>query len=130
MKTGVIVVTHGEAAAAMLHAAERVVGPLSDVRALGVEVGEPMPVTRDRIEQVVRALGVEEVLFVVDLGGSTPANLCCGSCAGHSVVLSGLNLPMLFKLATADRDHGARHLADELASTAHKSISVREGESA
>jgi PTS system mannose-specific IIB component len=127
MKTGVIVVTHGDAAAAMIEAAERVVGKMSDVRALGIEVGEATPAIQRRIEHEVTDLGVEEVLFLVDLGGSTPANLCCRSCAGRSVVLSGLNMPMLFKLATADRAQGARHLADELAQTGHKSIAVQDG---
>jgi len=53
-----------------------------------------------------------EVLFLTDLEGSTPYNLCCKRCEGKSVVLSGMNLPMLFKLATADRKHGALPLAE------------------
>ena len=73
-------------------------------------------------------LAATEVVFLVDLGGSTPANLCCRQCGGHSAVVSGLNMAMLFKLATADRAAGARHLADELAASGAKSIGVIEGE--
>jgi hypothetical protein len=46
-------------------------------------------------------------------------------CVGRSVVLSGMNLPMLFKLATADRAHGALPLAEELRTTGLKSIHIR-----
>ena len=55
---------------------------------------------------MVDDLHADEVLFLTDLEGSTPYNLCCKRCGGKSVVLSGMNLPMLMKLATANREHG------------------------
>src|SRR5678815_426665 len=100
--TGVVVVTHGDAAVSMVEAVERVAGKLN-VRTVTVQVGEPRNQTEDRLEQAVEALHTDEVLFLVDLEGSTPFNLCCRRCGGNSVVLTGMNLPMLFKLATADR---------------------------
>ncbi len=124
---GIIVVTHGEAGGAMLRAAEQKVGALADVRALAVAVDETPASVEGRIERTVEELHADEVLFLVDLGGSTPFNLCCRHCCGRSAVLSGINLPMLFKLATADRTHGVRALAEELARTGAKSISVRQG---
>ncbi|HWE26942.1 MAG TPA: PTS fructose transporter subunit IIA, partial [Polyangia bacterium] len=65
-----------------------------------------------------------EVLFLTDLEGSTPYNLCCKKCGGRSVVLTGMNLPMLFKLATAKRDQSALTLAEELQATGVKSIHI------
>src|SRR5262245_39761569 len=121
--TGVVVITHGRAAEDMVEAAERVVGKL-DVRTISVQVGEPRTETEEHIDTAVGALKAEEVLFLTDLEGSTPYNLCCRSCGGKSVVLSGMNLPMLFKLATADRQHGARVLAEELRATGLKSIHI------
>ncbi len=124
MKTGVIVVTHGGAAESMVEAAERMVGGL-DVRTVAVKIGEARLEIETRLEHEVEALGTSEILFLVDLEGSTPFNLCCRRCGGHAVVLSGMNLPMLFKLATADRLHGAAALAEELAATGLKSIHIR-----
>jgi mannose/fructose-specific phosphotransferase system component IIA len=121
--TGVVVITHGRAAEDMVEAAERVVGKL-DVRTITVRVGEPRAETEEHIETAVGALKAEEVLFLTDLEGSTPYNLCCRSCGGRSVVLSGMNLPMLFKLATADRAHGALVLAEQLRATGLKSIHI------
>ena len=124
MKTGVIIVTHGAAAESMVDAAERMVGGL-DVKTVSVKIGEPRLETEQHLEAAVEALGTTDVLFLVDLEGSTPFNLCCRRCGGTAVVLSGMNLPMLFKLATADRLHGAGALAEELAATAIKSIHIR-----
>jgi mannose/fructose-specific phosphotransferase system component IIA len=123
-RVGVVVVTHGEAAVDMVDAVERMVGKL-DVATMAVRIGEPRAETESRLEQVVEKLHTPDVLFLVDLEGSTPFNLCCRKCGGASVVLSGMNLPMLFKLATADRQHGAMALAEELRATALKSIHIR-----
>jgi mannose/fructose-specific phosphotransferase system component IIA len=121
--TGVVVITHGNAATCMVEAAERVVGQLN-VRTISVRIGEPRSETESHIEMVVGELATDEVLFLTDLEGSTPYNLCCKKCGGKSVVLSGMNLPMLFKLATADRLHGALLLAEELRATGLKSIHI------
>jgi mannose/fructose-specific phosphotransferase system component IIA len=122
--TGVVVITHGSAASSMVEAAERVVGKL-DVQTISVAIGEPRAETESHIEAAVGGLETDEVLFLTDLEGSTPFNLCCKKCRGTSVVLSGMNLPMLFKLATADRAHGALPLAEELRATGVKSIHIR-----
>ena len=127
--TAVIVVTHGYSGAEMVRAAEQKVGhPLSGVATIGVGGDEPVAEVKVRLEQAVRSLSVDDVVFLVDLGGSTPFNLCCGNSRGQSAVVSGVNMPMLFKLSTADRSHGARQLAEELAASGKKSISVRSGE--
>jgi mannose/fructose-specific phosphotransferase system component IIA len=121
---GVIVITHGNAAENMVDAVERVVGKL-DVRTISVRIGEPRSETESHIESVVDELHADEVLFLTDLEGSTPYNLCCKKCGGTSVVLSGMNLPMLMKLATANRALGALTLAEELRATGLKSIHIR-----
>ena len=124
--TRVVVITHGNAATCMVEAAERVVGSLN-VNTISVRIGEPRSETESHIEEAVDKLDSDEVLFLTDLEGSTPYNLCCRKCGGSSVVLSGMNLPMLFKLATADRQHGALTLAEELRATGLKSIHIRTG---
>jgi len=84
---GVIVITHGNAAEDMVDAVERVVGKLN-VRTISVRIGEPRAETESRLESVVDELHADEVLFLTDLEGSTPYNLCCKRCGGASVVLS------------------------------------------
>ena len=77
----VIVITHGKAAEDMVDAVERVVGKL-DVRTINVQIGEPRAETESQIERVVDDLRADEVLFLTDLEGSTPYNLCCKRCGG------------------------------------------------
>jgi mannose/fructose-specific phosphotransferase system component IIA len=122
----VVIVTHGDAAEAMVSAAERLVGGL-DVRTVSVRIGEPEGTIEARLCAATDSLTTDEVLFLVDLEGSTPFNLCCRRHGRTSVVLSGMNMPMLFKLATADRAHGAAVLAEELRATGVKSIHIRPG---
>ena len=120
----VVVITHGNACEDMVDAVERVVGKLN-VHTISVPIGEPRGETESHIERVVEELRADEVLFLTDLEGSTPYNLCCKRCGGKSVVLSGMNLPMLMKLATANRADGALPLAEELRATGLKSIHIR-----
>jgi len=124
-RTGVVVVTHGEAAVDMVAAIEAMAGPLADVRSVSVHAGEERAETERRLALAVDELHVDDVLFLVDLEGSTPFNLCCRRCTGHSVVLSGMNMPMLLKLSTTARDVGAEALAEELLATGKKSIHIR-----
>ncbi|MSP60566.1 MAG: PTS fructose transporter subunit IIA [Myxococcales bacterium] len=123
--TGVVLVTHGPAGEQMLAAAEKVVGHIEAIATVAVAAGEAASAVEHRIEGAVRALGSEGVVFLVDLGGSTPSNLCGRAAVGRSAVVSGMNLPMLFKLATIDRSLSPALLADELAATGQKSIQVR-----
>jgi mannose/fructose-specific phosphotransferase system component IIA len=104
-----------------------VLGPLSGVRVVAIVQGEPPRDVEARLEEAVTLLHTEGVVFLVDLSGSTPYNICCRSCGGRSAVVSGMNLPMLFKLATVDRTKDPQALAAELAATGTKSIQVRSG---
>ena len=76
---GVVVVTHGTAGQEMVAAAERMVGALRDVRIVRMETGEPRDALEQRLDDAVHQLAAGEVLFLVDLVGSTPARLCMRS---------------------------------------------------
>ena len=129
MTTAVILVTHGNTGAEMIAAAAEKVGSLADIAAVGVHVDEPPGAVQEHVDAAIAQLHADEVVFLVDLGGSTPFNICCKKCGGHSVVVSGVNLAMLFKLSTVDRSLGARRVAEELVKTGTKSIGLRENQS-
>lgn len=125
--TAVVIVTHGQAGADMVSAAQQFLHmELPQVAAVGVVPEDDMPGVDRKISQAVLNLGLdscEDVLFLVDLVGSTPAKLCCNKCSGkHGHVVTGLNMPMLLKLATADRSRGPEELGNELVATGTKSI--------
>ena len=126
MRTGIVIVSHGDAGLLMVETAERMLGKL-DAHIVTVPFAAPQAETARHIAQACDELGTDEILFLVDLEGSTPFNLCCRHCGGVSAVLSGVNMPMLFKLATVERSKHAIELAEELRATGQKSIHIQPG---
>jgi mannose PTS system EIIA component len=126
-RTAVVIVTHGQAGADMVDAAQKFLHmELPQVATVGVAPEDDLGSVDRKISQAVEGLGFstcDDVLFLVDLVGSTPAKLCCRKCDGRGGhVVTGLNMPMLLKLATADRNRPPEELGSELVATGTKSI--------
>jgi len=99
-QAGVLVVTHGEVGAAMLDAAQMILGPQQGVAAVSVQVSKG-------VEEIVVALksGVSSldngmgVIVLTDLFGGTPTTLSLSLLkSGNLEVVAGVNLPMLIKV--------------------------------
>jgi PTS system mannose-specific IIA component len=124
----VLVVTHGSSATAMLEAARRLVGDDAVVgfEALEIDGGADKPTIASRLGSAVARLADGGLVVAVDMFGSTPSNCAVELARGDArlVVLGGVNLPMLVKLATAVRDATttAAALAQLAAETAVRSI--------
>src|SRR5262249_55560013 len=111
--------------AEMLREAEAIVGELEATKAVTVVASDPPERTNARLETAAYEVDAGAgVLFLVDLHGSTPANLCLAFMDGaHNVEgVCGLNMAMLIKLATAERRGGPQDLAELLRSTGRRSI--------
>ena len=98
---GVVVVTHGQLAAELVSAAETIVGDLPHMRAVSIGWHEDVQDARQEIANAVESVGsTEGVLIVTDMFGGTPANLGITFLeTGKIEVVTGVNLPMLIKLA-------------------------------
>lgn len=121
--TTILVVVHGDYGAPLVAAAEALVGPL-DVKVIQVCPGTGREALQQRIEHTVRGQAPDgETLLLVDLCGSTPANICLSLVAKSESyeMVTGLNLSMLVKLSTCDRRSGARDLARELQGSSQRS---------
>ena len=121
---GVVLITHGDLGEALLRSAAVLVGPLPAVRAVSAASGQPAATVQDAVRLAAEALDSGDgVLFLVDLAGSTPCNACALECTRRRAeLLCGVNLPMLLKLASADRGTDPATLAAELERTAQRSI--------
>jgi mannose PTS system EIIA component len=98
---GVVVVTHGQLATELLNAAETIVGELPRFAAVSIGWHED---TQDARGEIADALGrVQQgqgVLILTDMFGGTPSNLAMTFLGQDNVeVITGVNLPMLIKLA-------------------------------
>ena len=98
---GVVVVTHGQLATELVHGAETIVGDLPHVTAVSIGWHEDTQDARDEIAQAIsRVTRDHGVLILTDMFGGTPSNLAMTFLAQGSIeVVTGVNLPMLIKLA-------------------------------
>jgi mannose PTS system EIIA component len=108
MKLGVVVVTHGQLATELVNAAEMIVGDLPHFAAVSIGWHDDVDHAREDIGRAIARVaasagGTEEgpadVLVLTDMFGGTPANLGITYVSPHVEVVTGINLPMLIKLA-------------------------------
>lgn len=98
---GVVVVTHGQLASELVSAAETIVGDLPQMKAVSIGWHEDVQDARQEIAAAIAAVSAPEgVIVATDMFGGTPANLGITFLeAGKVEVVTGVNLPMLIKLA-------------------------------
>lgn len=98
---GVVVVTHGQLATELLNAAETIVGELPRFAAVSIGWHDDVEQARDEIAQaIVRVEAPDGVIVLTDMFGGTPSNLAITLLDQDRVeVVTGVNLPMLLKLA-------------------------------
>ncbi len=125
-----VIVTHGQLATELLAAAEMIIGPIAHIAAISIGWHDDVDVARAEIERAIaRVSEGRGVLILTDMFGGTPTNISSMFFAeGEVEVVTGVNLPMVIKLASQTdaepltivagrvRDQGqqAIHLAGEL----------------
>ena len=123
MKLGVVVVTHGQLAAELVNSAEMIVGEVPHFAAVSIGWHDDVDRAREEIGAAIArmraaAAGAGEepagVLVLTDMFGGTPANLAVTFVAGDVEVVTGVNLPMLIKLARPQQDTDLRALARDM----------------
>ena len=123
---GVVVVSHGQLASELLNAAEMIVGELPQFTAVSIGWHDDVEVARDAIAQAIRKVDTGRgVLVLTDMFGGTPANLGLTFLeAGRIEVITGVNLPMLIKLAKVPDGRNLRDLAREMGEHGRTAIRV------
>jgi PTS system mannose-specific IIA component len=97
---GVVVVTHGQLASELLNAAETIVGDLPRFAAVSIGWHEDTEDARAEIAQAIARVTQDRgVLILTDMFGGTPSNLAMTFLGDNVEVITGVNLPMLIKLA-------------------------------
>ena len=103
---GLVVVTHGRLAEEFLSAAEHVVGPQEQIRAVSIGPDDDMEKRRADILEAAKGVDTGDgVIILTDMFGGTPSNLAIAVMEkANAEVVAGVNLPMLIKLATVRAD--------------------------
>jgi mannose PTS system EIIA component len=120
---GVVIASHGRLAEELLAAAQTVVGPLVRVKPVTISTRE---VCRPA-EQLGRAIDEldegDGVLVLCDLFGGSPSQAACQLLHDKRVeVVSGVNLPMVIKLASAREGATLQDLAQLLTAYGQKNV--------
>lgn len=113
LAVGVVVVTHGQLAVELVNAAEAIVGDLEHIEAVSIGWHDDVEHARDEIGQaILRVATPVGTLVLTDMFGGTPSNLAVTFLArGRVEVVTGVNLPMLLKLANLREASDLRSIA-------------------
>ena len=126
MKIGVVIVTHYQLGAEFLHALRLIVPETPKFLSVSLDPNQPVDEMRTAIaEAIKKAEQGEGVLILTDMFGGTPSNISLSFLEDHSVaVVTGINLPMLIKLATLREDKPLDELATFVKEYGRRNISV------
>jgi len=110
---GGVIVTHGQLASELVSAAEMIVGEIDHITAVSIGWHDDVDVAREQVAQAIKRVGTGSgVILLTDMFGGTPTNIAATFLGEASVeVVTGVNLPMVIKLATQDKDQGLADLA-------------------
>ncbi len=123
---GVLIVTHKDLAEALLAAADLILGKQEGTLALSLDPYAPPEAARQQIQQGLAQVnnGVG-VIILTDMLGGTPSNLSLSFLQeGKVEVVTGVNLPMLMKLAQLRQENDLAEVARVLKQSGQKGISV------
>ena len=122
---GLVIATHGQWAAELLRTAESIVGQVPCATAVSIDSATSVEEARARLATAIHRVGAdgEGVLVLTDMFGGTPANLALTFLDEQIEVVTGVNLPMLLKLA-GSRSHGLAVAAELATSQGQKNITL------
>ena len=123
---GALVVTHGHLGQELVAAAEMIVGEISHIKAVTIGWHDDVNDARKDIER--RIADVESgsgVLILTDMFGGTPSNIALSfHDPGKVDVLTGVNLPMIIKIAGQKEGETLESLARIVRDQGRSSISM------
>jgi PTS system mannose-specific IIA component len=114
-----VIVSHGQVANELLAAAETIIGHVKHITAVSIGWHDDVEAASNEVERAVsRVSEGGGVLLLTDMFGGTPTNIASMFLkAGEVEVVTGVNLPMVIKLASQPGgetlDEVARQVSDQ-----------------
>ncbi len=124
---GIVIVTHNRLGDALIEAVSSIVGaPPESMVSVSVDIKENADVLRNKIEEGIKKVDQNDgVLILTDMFGGTPSNLSYSFLEeGRVDVISGVNLPILFKAVDSREKMDLPKLAASLEKFGKRSISL------
>lgn len=110
----VLILTHGRMADELLSAGRTIMGNLDGFEALTLEWGDGLDAAEAKVQAAVEQLDAGSgVLILTDIFGGTPSNVALKLMGtGNVQVVSGVNLPMVVRLACLSTSSNEMPLGD------------------
>lgn len=126
MKVGVVIVTHYRLGEEFLQALRLIVPDGPQFFAVSIDPKQSVDEMRTAIAEALQAANRGDgVLVLTDMFGGTPSNISLSFLQEHRVeVVTGVNLPMLIKLATLPEEKSLEELAPFIKNYGQRNISV------
>jgi mannose PTS system EIIA component len=123
-KIGGVIVSHGQLANELLAAAETVVGDISHVTAVSIGWHDDVEMAQDQVQRAIASVSDGAgVLVMTDMFGGTPTNIAAMFLKdGEVEIVTGVNLPMVIKLASNNKELSLSELAREVESQGKQAI--------
>ena len=123
---GAVVVTHGSIGTEMIRATESIVKEKLPFLGVALEHHESVPTMKSKIREAINSCRSKKgLLLLSDLFGGTPCNLCLSFLEEDKVeVVTGVNLPMLIKLAHYKENRPLKEVARFIRDYGKKNISL------
>jgi len=123
---GGVIVTHGHLASEFIAAAEMIVGPMPHVTPASIDWHDDVDVARAELERAItRVSRGGGVLLLTDMFGGTPTDIASMFLDNPNIeVVTGVNLPMILKLADQTANETLADLSRRVREAGHEGIHV------
>lgn len=123
---GLLVVTHRGLAAELIATAELIVGKIENCVGLSIDPLLPVQDLRQQMTNAIEEVNLGDgVIILTDMFGGTPSNLSLSFLNQKGIeVVTGVNLPMLIKLARGRENVNVDELAQVIKNYGQRSISL------
>jgi PTS system mannose-specific IIA component len=113
---GGVIVTHGQLANELVSAAEMIVGEIHHITAVSIGWHDDVDVAREEIDRAIKRVDMGAgVLVLTDMFGGTPTNIAASFLGEVNMeIVTGVNLPMVIKLATQDQEYKISEMAERV----------------
>jgi PTS system mannose-specific IIA component len=123
---GILIVSHGNLAEALISSVQILVGNLTKVRAISIRPEEAKEEIMLRIRKHLAEVDEGQgVVILTDLLGGTPTNLSLSFLKGENIlVVTGVNIPMLLTLASYRQEKSLEQIGRLVKKSGRRSIKL------
>ena len=121
---GILIVSHGRLADALISSVQSLVGNLEKIKGVPISSKEREEEVKDRIQKEMAEVDDGDgVVILTDIFGGTPTNLSLSFLEDEKVeVVTGVNIPMLLTLASYRKGRSLREIGSLVKKSGRRGI--------